>query len=120
MDSDKILRTAAKALAELDAEALLASYAQNFLFEDTSSGDRITRKTELRVYFDRLFSLPGVSFTGVEFFSMGKRSAGQWTWRGTSRQSGKEYAIRGASLFKLGEDGIEEEIIFYDPRSALA
>lgn len=120
MEYDKLLRRAEKALMELDAETLVASYAPKFLFEDTASGDRITNKSELREYFDRLFSLPDVSFTDVSFFAMGERAAGQWTWRGRSIQSGKKYAVRGASLFKLGEGGIEEEIIFYDPGSAYA
>ncbi len=117
MEFEKILRQGEKALIKLDAEALVALYAPDFLFEDTASGNRMTNKSELRAYYDRLFSLPDVSFTDVSFFSMGEKAAGQWTWCGRS-QSGEKFAIRGASLFKLGEDGIREEILFYDPRSA--
>jgi hypothetical protein len=117
MEFDAILRQGEKALIGLNAEALTALYAPEFLLEDTSSGNRISNKAELRAYYDRLFSTPGVSFTDVSFFSMGERAAGQWTWCGTS-QSGQKFAIRGASLFKLGENGIREEILFYDPKSA--
>lgn len=117
MEFSELLRRAEKALIDLDAEALVAAYAPEFLLEDTASGKRISNKTELRAYYDRLFSLPDVSFTDVSFFSMGEKAAGQWTWCGRS-QSGEKFAIRGASLFKLGEDGIREEILFYDPRSA--
>jgi hypothetical protein len=120
MEYNKLLRQAEKALMDLDAETLVALYAPEFLFEDTASGDRITNKSELREYFDRLFSLPDVSFNDVSFYAMGERAAGQWTWCGSSLQSGEKYAVLGASLFKLGEDGIEEEIIYYDPRSAYA
>ncbi len=117
MEFNELLRGAEKALIDLDAETLVAFYAQEFLFEDTTSGKRITNSTDLRDYFDRLFSLPEVSFTDVSFFNSGGRAAGQWTWCGRS-QSGKKFTIRGASLFKLGEDGIREEILFYDPRSS--
>ncbi len=116
MGFGELLRHAEKALIDLDAEALVAAYAPEFLLEDTASGNRISNKTELRAYYDRLFSMPDISFSNVSFFSMGKKAAGQWTWCGTS-PSGQEFTIRGASLFKLGEDGIREEILFYDPKS---
>ncbi|NIM95785.1 MAG: hypothetical protein GTO18_18960 [Anaerolineales bacterium] len=119
MQFDDLLRKAERALVDLDTEALVSLYAPEFLFEDTASGDRITDKEELKVYFNELFSLPDVAFVDVNFYALGERGAGRWTWCGSSIQSGKEYAIRGASLFKLGEDGIREEIIFYDPRSAI-
>ena len=117
MDSNELLRQAEKALIDLDAEALVAAYAPEFVLEDTASRNRITNKSELRAYYDRLFSMPDISFSNVSFFSMGERAAGQWTWCGRSK-SGQKFAIRGASLFKLGEDGIREEILFYDPKSA--
>jgi hypothetical protein len=119
MEFDVILRQGEKALTGLNADALCALYAPEFLLEDTASGNRITDKAELREYYDRLFSLPEVSFIDVRFFALGERAAGQWTWGGRT-QSGEKYAIRGASLFILGEDGIREEILFYDPRPALA
>ena len=119
MEFDTILRQVEKALTGLNAEALTALYAPVFLLEDTASGIRISNKAELREYYDRLFSLPEVTFTEVSFFALGERAAGHWTWCGRT-QSGEEYAIRGASLFILGEDGIREEVLFYDPRPALA
>ena len=119
MEFDAILRQAEKAITSLNAEALVALYAPEFLLEDIASGNRISDKDELREYYDRLFALPEVSFTDVSFFALGERAAGQWTWCGKS-QSGEKYAIRGASLFKLAEDGIREEILFYDPRPAVA
>lgn len=118
MKYEELLQQAAKALSDLDAEALTAHYAPDFLLEDTASGKRITDKIELRAYYDRLFSLPEIEFKDVIFFSMGDRAAGEWTWRGLN-SSRNEFKIRGASLFKLGEDGIQEEILFYDPRPAI-
>jgi len=117
MEFSELLRRAEKALIDLDAEALVAAYAPEFLLEDPASGNRISNKTELREYYDRLFAAPDISFTDVSFFTLGERAAGQWTWCGRSK-SGKKFVIRGASLFKLGEDGIREEILFYDPKSA--
>jgi steroid delta-isomerase-like uncharacterized protein len=113
-----VLRQAEKALVALDTKALVSLYASDFLFEDTSSGDRITDKDELKAYFNRLFSLPDVNFSNVNFFGLGERAAGQWTWGGSSLQSAQRYSIRGASVFKIEGDRIKEEIIFYDPRSA--
>jgi steroid delta-isomerase-like uncharacterized protein len=119
MASD-VLRQAENALEALDSKALVSLYADDFVFEDTTSGDRITDKDELRSYFDRLFSLPDVSFSNVSFFGLVERAAGQWTWGGSSLQSGQRYSIRGASLFRIEGDGIKEEIIFYNPRSAFS
>ena len=119
MEFDAILRQGEEALSGLNAEALTALYAPEFLLEDASSGTRITDESELRQYYDRLFAIPEVAFTDVSFFAMGERAAGEWTWKGRS-ESGALFTIRGASLFKLGEDGIREETLFYDPRPATA
>jgi len=118
MEYDDLLRKAAEALTNLDAEGLVGCYAAEFILDDASSGMLITDKNELREYYDRLFSLPEISFTEVEFFNLGESAAGQWTWGGVS-QSGEKYKIRGASLFKLGLEGIREENLFYDPRAAM-
>jgi hypothetical protein len=107
-------------LVALDSEALVACYAPEFLFEDTTSGYRITDKHELSAYFNRLFTLPSVSFSNVSYFSLGERAAGHWVWSGSSLESGDHFAVRGASLFRLGTGGITEEVIFYDPRKAYA
>jgi hypothetical protein len=120
MDQEEVLRCAKQALDGLDSEALVACYAPKFLFEDTASGERITNKLDLLAYFNRLFTLPNVSFSNVSFFSLGERAGGQWVWGGSSLESGTQYAVRGASLFRLGTDGITEEIIYYDPRKAYA
>jgi len=120
MTASAVLRQTEQALVSMDAEALVAMYARDFLFEDTASGDRITDREELKDYFERLFSMPDVNFSEVSFFSLGNRGAGRWTWGGISVQSGESYSVRGASLFKLVGDKIKEEIIFYDPRSALS
>ncbi|MCK4801849.1 MAG: nuclear transport factor 2 family protein [Anaerolineales bacterium] len=117
MNFERLLQQAAKALVDLDAEALAAHYAPEFLLEDIASGNRITDKTELRAYYDRLFSTPEIAFENVNFFSMGERAAGEWTWCGIN-SSGIKFSIRGASLFIMGEDGIREEILFYDPGPA--
>ena len=115
-----VLERTEMALHDLDANALVSLYADTFLFEDTSAGLRIETKQALKEYFDSLFAWPNVKFSDVRFFGMGDRGAGQWTWQGTSRQTGAPFLIRGASLFRLTGSTIAEEIIFYDPRKAYA
>jgi hypothetical protein len=95
----EVLKRAGEALVSLDAEELVSLYADDFVLEDTSSGDTITNKKELREYFERLFSLPEVGFSNVTFF---------------------RNSIKGASIFSLGEDAIKSESIFNDPRKASA
>jgi steroid delta-isomerase-like uncharacterized protein len=114
----EVLKRAEEALVSLDAEELVSLYADDFVLEDTSSGDTITNKKELREYYERLFSLPEVRFINVTFFRCGDCGAGEWTWSGRSLGSGKDYSIKGASIFSLGEDEIKSESIFYDPRKA--
>jgi ketosteroid isomerase-like protein len=115
-----VLKSAERALVALDTQALASLYAHDFVFEDTSLDLRVDTKDALAAYFNGLFAWPDVRFSNVSFFAAGDRGAGQWTWEGTSRQSGTPFAIRGASLFRLEEDSIAEEIIFYDPRPAYA
>jgi len=93
-------------------------YADDFVLEDISSGNTITYKNELREYYERSFSLPEIGFSNVTFFRCKDCGAGEWTWSGRSLGSGKDYSIKGASIFGLGEDEIKSESIFYDPRKA--
>ena len=89
----RILERGEEALMGLDAEALVALYADEFLLEDVASGTRITTRAELRGYYERLFSMPGVRFTDVSFFTCGGgRAAGQWTWSGKAVNSGQSSA----------------------------
>lgn len=114
----EVLGLAEVAIISLDAEALVALYSHDFVFEDTASGETITDKRTLREYFDRLFALPEVRFSDVRFFRCANLGAGEWTWSGKSSQSGQDYSIRGASLFVLVENKIKKETVFYDPRTA--
>ena len=116
--TSEVLERTEEALAALDSDSLIAGYADDFLFEDTSLEERITSKTALKEYFDRLFAMPGVRFSEVEFFSCGEKAGGTWTWSGKSIKAGKDYSIQGASLFVLRDGKIIEEKIYYDPRSA--
>ena len=116
----EVLGRAELALIALDAEALVALYSDDFLFEDTASGETIAHKAKLREYFDRLFAFPEVKFSDVRFFRCANLGAGEWTWSGKSLRSGQDYAIRGASLFILAENEIKKETIFYDPNKATA
>ena len=115
-----VLSRAAGALESLDSEALVSCYSDSFVFEDIPLGECITDRGLSRAYYDRLFALSDVEFTDIRLFASGERGAGEWTWRGKSFESGKDYSIRGASIFELGEDGIRRETLFYDPRTAYA
>ena len=118
MDYEQILRLGEMALTGLNAKDLIGLYAQDFSFIDIPSGKHITDRSELSSYYEGLFSMPGISFTEVRFFGVGEKAAGKWTWNGITK-SGKNFSIQGASIFILGEDGIKEETLFYDPRPAL-
>ncbi len=107
------------ALQALDAEGLVALYADPFTFEDPASGEVITEREDLLGYFTALFSSPDVGFSDVEVFSCGDRGSARWTWSGTNRH-GHRFAIRGASIFEIGPEGISRETIFYDPTPSLA
>lgn len=115
MESE-ILKLAEDAQRKLNAEDLISLYSENFLFEDTSSVNYITEKEKLREHFDRLFPLPEVKFTDVNFITCGGQGWGEWTWSGKSIKSGLDYSIRGASFFALSEGKIKRETIFYDPQ----
>ncbi|MFN2187384.1 MAG: nuclear transport factor 2 family protein [Candidatus Promineifilaceae bacterium] len=116
---DKILSEASRALSSLEAYALVACYAEEFLFEDASSGHRIMDKGRLLENYQQLFSSPGVRFSDIEFFSAGDRAAGEWTWSGISSRDGQRFSIKGASIFQIQEGRIVREVIYYDPRPAL-
>ena len=98
------LAAAAAALEALDAESLVGLYADGFVFEDIPSGETITTREGLAGYFEGLFSLPDVSFSGVDFFRSGGRGAGTWVWSGTNR-NGESFSVRGASVFDLTAEG---------------
>lgn len=112
------LQRAAAALQALDADGLVVLYAAAFRFEDPALGQVITGHEELRAYFAALFGSQDASFSDVEFFGDGDRGAGRWTWSGTNPRTGRRFAIRGASIFELGPEGITRETIFYDPAAA--
>lgn len=112
------LRRAATALQALDADGLVVLYAERFRFEDPALGLVVAGREELRDYFAALFESPNVSFSDVEVFGCGDRGAARWTWSGTNPHTGRRFAIRGASLFELGPEGITRETIFYDPTPA--
>ena len=117
MDYDQLLDQAKRALVGLDVETLVRLYAPECQLLDVPSGAKMTTESELKAYYDQLFAMQDIAFTDVSFFAAGDQAAGEWTWHGRSPASGKAFAIRGASLFKLGEAGILEECLFYDPRS---
>ncbi len=114
MTSDHLQRAAA-ALQALDADDLVGLYADPFRFEDPALGQVLTGRQELRAYFAALFGASGTKFSDVEFFSAGDRGAGRWTWSATNSSTGRRFAIRGASIFELGPEGITRETIYYDP-----
>jgi ketosteroid isomerase-like protein len=106
-------------LQGLDTEALVGSYADDFVFEDTAAGETITGRDELSGYFQVLFSIPDVAFSDITYFEAGDRAAAEWVWSGT-RPDGQPFAVRGASFFELSRVGIVREAVFYDPRPAFS
>jgi ketosteroid isomerase-like protein len=119
MDYEQLLDKAKRALIGLDVETLVSLYAPQCILLDVPSGAKMTTMLELKAYYERLFAMQDIAFTDVSFFAAGDQAAGEWTWHGRSPARGKAFSIHGASLFKLGEEGILEESLFYDPRPAL-
>jgi steroid delta-isomerase-like uncharacterized protein len=109
-----VLIEAATALQELDAQRLVSAYAEEALFEDVPEGRRITDRAELRSYFERLFSLPGIGFSDVRVFDGGSFAAIEWVWSGQRRDSGESFQARGVSLIELRDGKIVRESIYYD------
>ena len=114
------LAEASAALESLDAEVLVSHYAGSFRFQDAAAAKTITTRDDLLAYFRSLFALPDVGFTITAIFEDAEFGAIEWTWSGTSRAYNRPYSIMGASIFQLGEQGIERETIYYDPRPALS
>ena len=111
------LSAVAAALQAMDAETLVGSYVDGFVFEDVAAREIITTREDLHGYFEGLFSMLDVAFGEVVFFECGDRGAGTWVWSGTN-QLGEAFSVRGASIFEMAEGGIRREAIFYDPRPA--
>lgn len=114
------LQQAKEALEALDAGKIVGAYGDSFLFEDVPSGERITDKASLRVYFDALFGLPEVAFSDILVHEADTFACIEWTWSGTARSSGKPYRVRGCSAIELRGGKIVRESIYYDPREPLA
>lgn len=113
------LRTAVAALEGLDARALAACYADEFLFEDVPGSRRISDREELLEYFGRLFAMPGCRFDNVAVFDSDEWASIEWTWSGRKRVAEGVFTVRGASVLELREGKIRREAIYYDPRPTL-
>ena len=118
--SDEFLSIIGAALESLDKEQLLEHYADDAVFESSVTGNLFKGKDELRAYFTRLFSLPGVRFQVLSFFSSPEMAAMEWIWSGLSAQSRLPFRIRGASIFKRAGYKITHETIYYDPAPSRA
>ena len=117
---DNLLSIFGAALESLDTEQVLKHYADDAVFESSATGTVVKGKDELRTYFTRLFSLPGIGFQVLSFFNNPELAAMEWIWSGLSAQSLTPFRIRGASIFKLAGSKITHESIYYDPAPSLA
>jgi len=113
MKSNTLL-DAKQALEELDVNKLLNAYSEYAVFEDIPANLRHTDKTELRAYFEKLFSLPGVAFSDIRIFEGKEFAALEWVWSGLKPDTGKHFSIRGASVIEMRNGKIESESIYYD------
>ena len=117
---DELLSVIGAALESLDTEQMLKHYTDNAVFETSATGNVVKGKDELRAYFTRLFSLPGVRFQVLSVFSSPEMAAMEWIWSGLSARSQTPFRIRGASIFKRAGNKITHEAIYYDPAPSLA
>jgi len=118
--SANTLQEAKEALEGLDVDKIMEVYAENFLFEDPSSGEQITDREALRKYFQQLFALPQASFTDIRVYEAESFAALEWTWGGVSRTTGRLFHIKGVSVVELSINKEIRESIYYDPKPALA
>jgi steroid delta-isomerase-like uncharacterized protein len=114
-----VLERAKEALETTDVEAILMCYGDQFVFEDTASGEIITQHDQLRNYFERLFGLPGVGFSEISYYECSERALIEWIWSGENPTTGKTYRIKGVSVIQLRGDRIFNETLYYDPRPAV-
>lgn len=116
----KALQEAKQALEELDLDKILSAYAENAIIEDVPAGLRIADRTELRAYFEQLFTSPGINFSDVHIFEGRDFAAIEWIWSGLKRDTSKPFRVKGASVIELLGGKIARESIYYDPTSALS
>ena len=116
----KVLQDAKDALEGCNTDKIIEIYADEFLFEDTSSDILIKDRTSLSEYFQRLFSMPQVSFSEVRIFEADRFAALEWTWGGVNRTTGEPFRVRGASVIELSEGKVSRESIYYDPKPAVS
>ncbi len=117
--STKVLQDAKEALEGLNTDKIIKIYADEFLFEDTSSKLSIKDRKALVKYFQRLFTMPQVSFTEIRIFEADRFAVIEWTWGGVSHNSGEPFRVRGASVIELSGGKVWRESIYYDPMPAL-
>lgn len=118
--SAKVLQDAKEALEGLNTDKIIEIYADRFLFEDTSARERITDRKALKEYFQRLFTMPQVSFSEFRIFEAECFAVIEWTWGGVKRTSGEPFRVRGASVVELSQGKVSRESIYYDPTPALS
>jgi len=117
--STEVLQDAKEALEGLNTDKIIKIYADEFLFEDTSSKEQIIDRTSLRKYFQQLFALPQVSFSDIKIFEADRFAVIEWTWGGVKRSNGEPFQVRGVSVIELSEGKVRRESIYYDPTPAL-
>jgi ketosteroid isomerase-like protein len=118
--SVKVLQDAKEALEALNLDEIVKIYANRFLFEDVSANEQITDRKALKEYFQRLFSLPQVSFSDIRIFEGECFAILEWTWGGVKRNTGEPFRVKGVSVIELSEGKIARESIYYDPKPALS
>ncbi|NIN96438.1 MAG: hypothetical protein GTO49_15995 [Anaerolineae bacterium] len=119
MEKVSVLARAKAALENLDANKLVACYADDFLFDDVPAKEAIDQRDGLTSYYERLFDLPGVGFSDVVIYQSEQWAALEWTWSGSKQDSEERFKVRGASIIELREGEIRRETLYYDPRPAL-
>jgi len=112
----KVLQDAKEALEGLNPDKIIEIYADEFLFEDTSSKEQIIDRTSLRKYFQQLFALPHVSFSDIRIFEAEYFATIEWTWGGVSPITRELYRVRGASVIELSGGKVIRESLYYDPK----
>ena len=119
--SSGFLESLKNALESLDADKLVSHYVEDAVFLDPSLGPEwsVRGKEQLKVYFQKLFSIPGVKFEVTSVFGCGGWAAAEWTWSANKRNRDEHFAVKGASIIEVRDGKIARETIYYDPRASL-
>ena len=106
-----------------DVEKILSFFTDDCLYEDVALKRIVRGKAELRALLESVFiDIAGLKMDIKSVFSSGNWGASEWTMSGRFVHSsvpiltatGKNFIVRGATVFKLSNDKISRNTDYLD------